>query len=84
MARLGAEALLGSAGDPLSRPRCIVDHRRLGEPGDPLGLPDGGTVGELLRVEEVPLAHVDVEPDVRERLCHLLDGERTVFLHYVE
>ncbi|MFC7096568.1 hypothetical protein [Halobaculum marinum] len=84
MARLRAEALLGGAEDLLSQPRRIVDHRRLGEPGDPLGLPDGGVVGKLLRVEEIPLAHVNVGPDVRERLCQLLDGERTVFVHYVE
>lgn len=80
MARLRAEALLGGAEDLLSTPRRIVDHRRLGDPGDAVGSDDGGT---LLRVEEVPLAHVDVAPDVRERLCQLLDGDRTVFVHYV-
>ncbi|MFC7069134.1 hypothetical protein [Halobaculum lipolyticum] len=84
MVRLGTEDLRWGAGDLLSRPRCIVDHRRLGDPGDPFDLPGGHAIGELLRVEEVPLAHVDVAPDVRERLCQLLDGERTVFLHYVE
>lgn len=81
MARLRAEALLGGAEDLLSQPRRIVDHRRLGAPGDSVGADGGGT---LLRVEEVPLAHVDVAPDVRERLCHLLDDEYTVFVHYVE
>ncbi|WP_284013441.1 hypothetical protein [Halobaculum litoreum] len=83
MVRLGADTLVGGGEDPLARPRCVVDRRRLGEPGDTLGLAEGG-VAELLRVEEVPLAHVDVAPDLRERLCHLLDGERTVFLHYLE
>ncbi|WP_277555380.1 hypothetical protein [Halobaculum limi] len=83
MARLRAEALLGGAEDLLSQPRCVVDHRRLGEPGEAFG-GDDGLIGRLLRVEEVPLAHVDVDPDVRERLCHLLDGKRTVFVHYFE
>ncbi|MFC6786149.1 hypothetical protein ACFQFH_09690 [Halobaculum halobium] len=82
MARLRAEALLGGAEDLLSPPRRIVDHRRLGDPGDPVGSDDGA--GTLLRVEEVPLVHVDVAPDARERLSQLLDGGRTVFVHYVE
>lgn len=89
MARLRAEALVGGAEDLLSQPRRIVDHRRLGAPGDTIDADadadadiDGG--GKLLRVEEVPLAHVDVEPDVRERLCQILDDEYTVFVHHVE
>ncbi|UIO99277.1 hypothetical protein Hbl1158_12155 [Halobaculum sp. CBA1158] len=84
MVRLRAEALLGGAEGLLSRPRRIVDHRRLGEPGESITGGDGGAVGRLSRVEEVPLAHVDVDPDVRERLCHLLGNDRTVFVHYVE
>jgi len=82
MAHVRAEALVGGAGDLLSRPRRVVDHRRLGDPGD--SLDDGGVVGRLLRVEELPLAYVDVAPDVRERLSHLLDGDGTVFVHYLE
>jgi len=87
MARFRAEALVGGAEGLLSQPRRIVDHRRLGAPGDTIDADadadiDGG--GKLLRVEEVPLAHVDVEPDVRERLCQLLDDEYTVFVHHVE
>ncbi|QZX98652.1 hypothetical protein [Halobaculum rubrum] len=81
MARLRAEALVGGAEDLLSQPRCIVDHRRLGTPGDSVDADGGGT---LLRVEEMPLSHVDVDPDVRERLSHLLDDEHTVFVHYVD
>jgi hypothetical protein len=81
MARLRAEALLGGAEDLLSRPRRIVDHRRLGTPGDSVGADGGGT---LLRVEEVPLAYVDVAPDIRERLSQLLNDEHTVFVHYIE
>ncbi|WP_435062779.1 hypothetical protein [Halobaculum sp. EA56] len=94
MARLRAEALLGGAEDLLSQPCRIVDHRRLGDPGESLDARDVGDavggcrrddlIGRLLRVERVPLSHVDVDPDVRERLCHLLDGDRTVFVHYVE
>jgi len=81
MARLRAEALVGGAEDLLSRPRRVVDHRRLGDPGD--SLDTSGAVGRLLRVEEVPLVHADVAPDVRERLSHLTDGDGTVFVHYL-
>lgn len=84
MARLRAEALLVGAEDLLSQPRRIVDTRRLGDPGDPLGPDDDGVAGRLQRVEEVPLAYVDVAPDVRERLSQLLDGRRTVFVHYLK
>ena len=82
MAHIRAEALVGGAEDLLSRPRRVVDHRRLGDPGDSLDA--SGAVGRLLRVEEVPLVHADVAPDVRERLSHLTDGDGTAFVHYPE
>ena len=81
MSRARADALLGGADGLLDEPRQYVRTERLGEPGDVL---DGEIDGRLVAVELVPIAHVDLPPDERERLCHALDGRRRVYVHYVE
>ena len=83
MARVRGGALLGGASSLLDEPRRYVRTERLGDPGDLLSL-SGEVVGRLLAVEEEPLAHVDIAPDVRERLCQAVGDRRTVFVHYVE
>lgn len=82
MARVRAEALLGGAPGLLDEPRRYVRTERLGSPGEVLSGDD--VVGRLLAVEEAPLTHVDIAPEVRERLSHALRERRTVFVHYVE
>ncbi|WP_435124953.1 hypothetical protein [Halobaculum sp. D14] len=79
MPQVRAEALLGGADELLEEPRRVVDPNRLGDPGDVLG--DGA---RLVAVEEVPLAHLDLAPDERERLPHLLGDRRTIYVHHVE
>lgn len=81
MARVRAEALLGGASGLLDEPRRYVRTERLGDPGEVLS---GEITGRLLDVEETPLAHLDLAPDVRERFCEALGEDRTVFVHYVE
>lgn len=81
MPRVRADALLGGADGLLTEPRRYVRTERLGNPGDVLG---GDIDGRLVAVEELPLAHLDLPPDERERLCHDLGGRRTVFVHYLD
>ena len=85
MGQVRAESLLGSAEDVLSEPRRLFRPHPLGEPGDEVVAAEGDNtvVGRLLDVSEVPLAHLDVDPETRERLCSELGDRRTVFVHEV-
>jgi hypothetical protein len=85
MARVRAANLLGSAEGLLSNPERLLRPHPLGEPGDEIvaAEDDGTVVGRLIDVSEVPLAHLDVDPDERERLCTEIEDRRTVFVHEV-
>jgi hypothetical protein len=85
MARVRAETVLGDADGVLAEPRRLLRPHPLGEPGDEIvAAEDERTVvGKLLDVSEVPLAHLDVAPDQRERLCAELEDRRTVFVHRI-
>jgi hypothetical protein len=81
-----AEQLLGDADGVLTEPRRLLRPHPLGDPGDEVVAAtddDTTVVGELLDVSEVPLAHLDVGADRRERLCAELGDRRTVFVHEV-
>ena len=85
MGQLRADSLLGAADGVLEEPRRLFRPHSLGEPGDEVVAADGDetVVGELVDVTEVPLAHLDVTPDTRERLCAELGDDRTVFVHEI-
>lgn len=85
MGQVRADSLLGAADGVFDEPRRLFRPHPLGEPGDEVVAADGDEtfVGQLLDVTEVPLAHLDVAPDTRERLCTELGDDRTVFVHEV-
>lgn len=85
MGQVRADSLLGTADGVLEEPRRLFRPHPLGEPGDEIVAADGDEtlVGQLLDVTEVPLAHLDVPADTRERLCTELGDDRTVFVHEI-
>ena len=85
MGQVRADSLLGAADGVLDEPTRLFRPHPLGEPGDEVVAADGDEtlVGQLLDVTQVPLAHLDVAPDTRERLCTELGDDRTVFVHEI-
>ena len=86
MGHVRADSLLDPDSEGvLAEPRRLFRPHPLGEPGDQIVAADGEdtVVGRLVDVTEVPLAHLDLSPDTRERLCAELGDRRTVFVHEV-
>lgn len=85
MGQVRADNLLGGADGVLTGPRRLFRPHPLGDPGDEIVAADGDdtVVGRLVDVSEVPLAHLDVAPEIRERLCTELTDRRTVYVHEV-